>query len=233
MHVHRICPDLGADRIDVVTRRHAELTAVAGLVVLAPADVQAALQGSCIVEAEAGVEHGQRIATILDEVVRREEGAATRQHRLAPLQLVEGFQGQVVGDAEVRIEHVGRQEGLLELGAGAHQGGDVEGVDLVDPALEEQALAPVDHLPAAAQVQRALAQGEVAIDVGVQQGDALELGQFVEVAVVQLALVPVAVGGVTVVDFLVLQGVVVPGLAAQEGAVVPVTQLHLAEQDDR
>ncbi|MCY1538387.1 hypothetical protein D9M68_739230 [compost metagenome] len=71
---------------------------------------------------------------------------------------------------------------------------------------------------------------EIAEYVGVEQRDTLELGQFVEVAVVELGIVLVAIGRVTEVDLAIRQRVVVPGLAAHEQAIVAPVQLDFAEQ---
>ncbi|MCY1458303.1 hypothetical protein D3C76_1316800 [compost metagenome] len=71
---------------------------------------------------------------------------------------------------------------------------------------------------------------EIAEHVGIEQRGTLELGQIVEVAVVELGIVFVAVGRVAEVDLAVRQRVVVPGLATQKQTVVLPVQLDLAKQ---
>ncbi|MNN27531.1 hypothetical protein D3C81_1410690 [compost metagenome] len=148
------------------------------------------------------------------------------------MQLVERLEVEVVGEAEVPVQHGHRQQRFLDLRTRPAQGGDVDRVDGVDAVLKVQAFAPVDHLVADPGVERVVGDVEVTEHIGVEQGQALELGQLVEVAVVQFAVGLVAVGGMAEVHFTVAQGVVVPGLAANEGAVVAPVQLHLAEQGD-
>ncbi|MCY1440370.1 hypothetical protein D9M71_566420 [compost metagenome] len=229
MDVQRVGAELGADLLGEVAQGQAELAGVGRLVVGGAADDLVVGEAGRIVRpaarnAEAALGH---------EIVGREEGAAALQYRPPPFQLVEGFQAQGVGQAEVAVEHGHRQQGFLELRAGPAQRRHIDGVGRVDAVLEEQALAPVDHLVAQARVERVVGEVEIAEHIGVEQGHALELGQFVEVAVIQLAVRLVAVGRMAEIHFAVAQGVVVPGLAANEGAVVAPVQLHLAEQGDR
>ncbi|MCY1366368.1 hypothetical protein D9M69_532610 [compost metagenome] len=167
MHVHRIGPNLCADRVDVVASRHSELPTVTSLVVFHPVNVGIGCQGLIIVDSKGRVEHRQRITAVLNKVVRCEECAAARQHGFAPLQFVEGFERKVVGDAEVTVEHIARQVRLFELRTRAHEGSHVERVDFVNPALEEQPFAPIDYLLTETKMERAFAHVEVAKDIRV------------------------------------------------------------------
>ena len=59
------------------------------------------------------------VAAVGDHVGAGEEGAAVVGHRLVPLQLVESLGGQLIGDALRQVEHVDRDQALLDLGAWA------------------------------------------------------------------------------------------------------------------
>ncbi|MCY1398251.1 hypothetical protein D9M71_132770 [compost metagenome] len=226
MDVQCVGAELGADFLGEVAQGDAELAGIGRLVVRGATDDLVILETGRIVRAAS--RHTE--AAVRNVVVGGEVGTAAFQYGLAPLQLVEGLQAQAVGQAEVAVEHGHRQQRFLDLRAGPAQRRHVDRVGRVDAVLEEQALAPVHHLLADTRIERVFAQFEIAEQVGVEQRHALELGQLVEMTVVQLAVGLVAVGGVAEIHFAVFQDVVVPGLAADERPVVAPVQLHFPKQ---
>ena len=84
------------------------------------------------------------------EVGRAEVAAHRVDLRLLPGVLVEGLERRVGGRLDAELDGAHRQQGVAQLGAGHAQDADVDRIDGVDAALDEGALAPVDHLPAAA-----------------------------------------------------------------------------------
>src|SRR3546814_15097082 len=96
----------------------------------------------------------------------------TRRIDLDVLELehVQRFKRKIFVEAERGEQHVDRQERFLQLGAGHAQTRLIDGVDDVDAALDEGALAPAHHLPAPTHVASAgIAEGEILVDAGVEQ----------------------------------------------------------------
>ncbi len=85
-------------------------------------------------------------------------GAEVAAHRVdlrpLPLVLVERLEGGVGVGREAQFHGAHRQQRVAQLRPGHPQGTDVNGVDGVDAALDEGALAPVDHLQAAPDLAR-------------------------------------------------------------------------------
>ena len=77
---------------------------------------------------------------------------------------------------------------------GAARRGHVDRIDLVD-ALDEDALAPVDHLVAEAQLQVGIADVEASVDVRIEQHQVRELLLVLEALVAQRVLGPDLVAG--------------------------------------
>ncbi|MNN71085.1 hypothetical protein D3C81_1869860 [compost metagenome] len=84
------------------------------------------------------------------------------------MQLVKRLKADVVGDALGEVEHVDRDQPLLELGTGSAQRGNVEGVDRVDRVADEQAFAPANHLLAHTNVTRVPGQLITLRDEGIE-----------------------------------------------------------------
>ena len=124
---------------------------------------------------------------------RGEVGAATVDRGVVPPDLVERLE-RADRQAPVEIQHLHRHQDFLQLGAGTTRRRHVDRVGLVD-ALDEDALAPVDHLAAEAQLQVGLADVERAVHVGVEQVDVVELLLFLEALVAQLGLRPDVLAG--------------------------------------
>ena len=84
------------------------------------------------------------------QVARAEVAADRVDLGLLPGVLVEGLDRRVGRRLDAELDGAHRQQGVAQLGAGHAQDADVDGIDGVDAALDEGALAPVDHLPAGA-----------------------------------------------------------------------------------
>src|SRR5690606_22343296 len=141
-------------------------------------------------------------------------GAAVISTGAAPFQLVEGFQGQVFGQALGQVKHFYRQQTFLQLGARATESGSVDRVDGVDAVLDEYTLTPADHLATQTDVAGILTDEVVVIDEGVKQ---LDTGPFLERMASRI---------VNIIEPLtsVLGLEVIPVVATQEGTGVTVAQ---------
>src|SRR5690606_39124865 len=146
-----------------------------------------------------------------------EEGATVVRHGAMPLELVKGFHAQVLGQALGQIKHLDRQQTFLQLCARTAESGGVDRVDGVDAVLDEDTLAPADHLTAQADVTGILADGVVVIDKGVQQLDTGTLLQRVTTGVIDIVETLAAVLGFEVV----------PVVATDERAGVTVTHFQI------
>ncbi|MCY1413386.1 hypothetical protein D9M71_288160 [compost metagenome] len=235
--VHVVGAELGIQLVGEVAHGEAVLAAVTGIPVPAAADDHALVRVAevhAVVAQHVAHRHAQRaqgagqgllgtqhsqvaVAAIGDHVRLGEEGAAVVDHRLVPLQLVEGLGGQAVGEVLRQVEHVHRHQRFLQLGARAAQGGNVDRVDRADAVLDEGALAPVHHLLAKAHGAGLIGDAVVVIDEGVEQLRAGGLGAFLAAIVVDVLEQAV----------LVLQLEVVPVLAAQEDPGVLVFQFEV------
>src|SRR5690606_36265490 len=188
----------------VVQRRHepaegyTELTAVTGILVLVdPGDISA--QGlSAVGQIHAGKD--QTIITVAAyHIGSGEEGAAVISNGAAPFQLVEGFQGQVFGQALGQIQHLDRQQTFLQLCARTAEGGGVDRVDGVDAVLDEYTFTPADYLTTQTDVTGILADEIVVIDESVQQLNTGALLQRVTAGVADIIEALAAVLGLEVV----------------------------------
>ena len=151
------------------------------------------------------------------EIVRAEIGAGRIDFDLFELEHVQGFDREVVGEAEGAPQHVDRHEGFFQLGAGDAQLRHVDRIDDVDAVLDEGALAPADGLAADAEAALVIADLEVVIDEGIEQaevGTDLLLRRFGQV-VATVVLEVVEVGG------------------AHEGAPVAILQAQLGSDLER
>ena len=92
--------------------------------------------------------------------------------RLLPGELVEGLDRRAARRLEAQLDGADRQVRLAQLRPGHAQRAHVDRVDGVDAALDEGALAPVDHLPARAQLARQAAELEAPVQESVAQLDA-------------------------------------------------------------
>ena len=148
-----------AERRGEPAERHAVLPVVAGLEVLAAlrhGGADRAVRGrqrrmtdGHRVGHGAEAEHDFRRARPR-EIGRAEVAADRVDLGLFPGVLVEGFERRVRGRLDAELDGAHRQQGVAQFGAGHAQDADIDRVDGVDAALDERALAPVDHLPAAA-----------------------------------------------------------------------------------
>ncbi|MCY1401938.1 hypothetical protein D9M71_170650 [compost metagenome] len=211
---------------------HAELAAVLGVLGLGARHegvIHAAALGArarhrkartCVVgharrQVETG-DHRPVVAAFRGNVVT-EEGAAVVDHRVLPFQLVEGFGGDVFGQALGHVQQVDRNQAFLDFGTRAAQGGGVDRVDAVDRVADEGALAPTDHLLAQAHVAGQFTEVVVVVDEAVEEHRPGRLGGAVAAMVVD----------VVERTAFVHQLEVVPVLAAHEGAAVAVFQLQV------
>ena len=184
MDVHPVEPEFRVDGIHGKAQRQAELTVVGRL---------AALQGG--ERLSLGLRHRIRGATErrgreTARGLRRDEPfgrtpirAAGVHGAVVPLELVERLD-RAERESPVGIGHQHRQQDFLDLRARAAQRRHVDRVDLVD-ALDEDALAPVDDLPAEPQLQVRIADAEAPVRIRVEQVHAAEFLQVLEAVVVQ------------------------------------------------
>jgi hypothetical protein len=107
-------------------------------------------------------------STGAQEIVAAEEGPSRIKPRLLPLEHPDTLHRQAVGEVLGCPEHVQRQQAFAKLGTRDAQAADVDRVQRVDAVLDEGAFAPVDDLPAQAQAQPAIADVEIAAQVGVE-----------------------------------------------------------------
>ncbi|MCY1408860.1 hypothetical protein D9M71_241910 [compost metagenome] len=161
--------------------------------------------------------HHQAVVAALGEGIGAEKGAAVVDHGFFPLDLVEGFGGDVFAQALGHIQHVDRDQAFLDLGARPAQGGYIDRVDRVDAVADKGAFTPADHLLAQAHITRQLAEGVVVVNEGIEELGTGRLGHVLAATVVDIVEVLVAI----------LELEVIPVLAAQEGAAVAVFQLQV------
>src|SRR5690554_2531613 len=220
--------------LSIVQSRHepaesdTELAAVTGFLVFArPHDVA---RLACCRSCQTGMTRGQITCALSrggkDQTVVTatggnvgggEEGATVVRHGAMPLELVKGFHGQVFGQALGQVEHLDRLQSFLQLCARTAESGGVNRVDGVDAVLDEDTLAPADHLAAQTDVTGILADGVVVIDKGVQQLDTGTLLQRVTTGVIDIVETLAAVLGFEVV----------PVVATDKSTGVAVTQLQV------
>src|SRR5690606_14833635 len=132
-------------------------------------------------------------------VSSREERTAVIRNSAVPLELVEGFHTQVLGQTLGDVEHLDRQQTFLQLGAGTAESGSIDGVDGVDAVLDEDAFTPADHLATQPDVTGVLANGVVVVDESVQQLDTSTFLQRVAAGIADVVEFLVAVLGFKVV----------------------------------
>ena len=144
------------------------------------------------------------------EVIAAEVGAGRVDFGRFPVKLIVSFHRHRFAELGRGEQHVGRQEGFLQLGTGHAQARDVDRVDHVDTVLDEGAFAPADHLITEADGTRDFVIGAERIvlpDEGVIQAEVAGdlflggLGEVVTIAVFEIVEVagageeaPVAVG---------------------------------------
>ena len=204
--VHPVEAELGVELIHGEAERGAELFAVAGIDALDQWHEEAVRLREHV-RAELRDQHRQqlprgRIARLAAEHVGddrravaltgargdvvlgdRPVGAAGVDRGVVPFELVEELH-RAEAEAPVRIGHRDRQQHFLELGARPPRGRHVDRVDLVD-ALDEDALAPVDDLPAEPQLQIRFADAEAAVEIGIEQHRVREPLLLLEAVVAQ------------------------------------------------
>ncbi len=166
-----------------VAQGHAELAEIAGFAIRRAREGGAAARiggrrGAADVEVgrlvdQTEVQHHE-LAADQTEVVVGEVGARGLHFGLRPLQQVQGFQREVLGQVERGEDRVDRQEGFLQLSARHTQTRNVDRVDDVDATLDEGAFAPAHHLATEAEVAgEVVGDDEIAVDEGVKQAGAL------------------------------------------------------------
>ena len=167
------------------------------------------------------------VAAIGEKVSLGEEGTRRVDGRLLPVPLVEAFQRQVVGQANVEVDSLHRHQYFLEFGAWQAELGGVDRVGGVDATAIEDALAPVEYLATDLDGQRHAADIPVTVNVSVENlgvGACAVARLIGEMVVVRIALArPVVV----VVVALVHDLGVIEGGAAHEQAVVLVVGLQV------
>src|SRR6266545_4119247 len=88
-----------------------------------------------------------------DDIGDREVGADRIELERVPAELVEALDAYLVGDADVERRHGRRPEDFLQLRAGNVRTAEVDRIDDVDAAVDEDVLAPGDHLVADAKLR--------------------------------------------------------------------------------
>ncbi|MNO45093.1 hypothetical protein D3C76_353500 [compost metagenome] len=226
--VHVIGAELGVVQFGhEPAQRYAILPTITRFVILQTRDVGVVSPGGdtgdagvlCYARGQVGTGGDQTIGAALRQGVVAEEGAAVVDDGLLPLQLVEGFGGEVLGKALGEIEHVDRDQALLDLGTRATYRSHVDRVDHVDAVLDEGALAPAHYLLAEARVARQVAEVVVVVDEGIEEFGAGRLGQVFAATVVDVVEQTV----------LVLQLEVVPVLATDERTAIAVLQFEVVQ----
>ncbi|MNJ31561.1 hypothetical protein D3C77_262020 [compost metagenome] len=160
MVVHGIEAELGVVQLrHIPAQRQAVLTAVAGIAGLGAGNEgivahpgNAGIVGDARWQVEAGEHHP--VGTAFGGHIVAEESATVVDHRAFPFDLVEHLGGQAVAQPLGQIEHVDRNQALLDLGTRAAQGGDVDRVDAVDRVADKGTLTPAHDLLADPHVAR-------------------------------------------------------------------------------
>src|SRR5690554_1942096 len=220
MIVHGIEAELGVIQLrNKPAKCHAKLAAVTGFLIFSvPCNIMPVRSGSWYIVRSARHDHKPVITASAHYVCGREEGAAVISNGAMPFELIESFHAQVFGQALGEIQHLDRQQTLLQLCARATESGSVDRVDGVDAILDEYTLTPADHLATQTDVTRVLTDEVVVIDEGVKQ---LDTGPFLErmasrivdiieplTAVLGLEVIPVVAtderAGITVAQFKVM-----------------------------
>ena len=161
-------------------------------------------------------------------VVRsREIGTATIDCRRFPLKLIETFDTQVVANPEIRKSHVHRQQAFLDFSSRPTEGGDIDGVDRIDPPLDKRTLTPAHHLATQARIQEHIPQLEVSVDEGVEDLSSGELGVVVEAIVAERLPAGIAVDDITPGAVAIFQLEVIPVFTAGKQADILVAQFKV------
>ncbi|MNF74949.1 hypothetical protein D3C84_569970 [compost metagenome] len=180
-----------------------------------------------------GLGQVERAAARLDHVAGGEKCPAAVEHTGPPVVLVEAFQVQRVADAEAEGEHLHRQLTFLELDTRLVEGRDIQRVDHVDAVLDQQRLAPGQHLLAELHRERPLGHLEVLPEVGVEYFEALELRQVRPAGIIEAVLREgPALGrraGIVEARVAVRIGIVVPVLEAHEGALAVTVEAEVGD----
>src|SRR3546814_2081632 len=89
--------------------------------------------------------HGVAAGAAIGHHVVAEESAAVIDDCLVPLQLVETFDGELVGQALGGEQHIYRDQAFLDLGTRTAERGDIHRVDAVDGVADEGTFTPTDR----------------------------------------------------------------------------------------
>jgi len=137
-------------------------------------------------------------AALRHEVVAGEECCAVVQPGLLPVQLIERVERQRLVEVLCHIQQVDRRQGVFHLRTGTPQRRLVERVDDVQPTLDEQAFAPIDHLLAQAQRTGLTVDIVEGIGKGIEQLGASRFRRYLTVVVIDIdgPLMMVALRGV-------------------------------------
>src|SRR6266536_1980680 len=88
----------------------------------------------------------RRLLAVVQHVRPREEGPDRVEPKRVPAELIEAFERELVGRAEIERGHRRRPEDFLELGSRDMRPAQVNRVDDVHTAVNEDVLAPADNL---------------------------------------------------------------------------------------
>src|SRR5690606_18652252 len=217
--VHGIEAELGGIQLrNKPAKCHAKLAAVTGFLIFSvPCNIMPVRSGSWYIVRSARHDHKPVITASAHYVCGREEGAAVISNGAMPFELIESFHAQVLGQALGEIQHLDRQQTLLQLCARATESRGVDRVDGVDAILDENTLTPADDLAAQANVAGVIADGIVVIYESVQQLNASPLLQRVAAGVINVVEALATVFGFKVV----------PVIATDERAGITIAQLKV------
>ena len=137
-----------------IAHRQTELALVSGIPVADAWQTRAKARVAIWIRLTVFVVASERIAeSEMDDVSARACGVGGREERalrldpgMKPPELVEAFQGQVVGQADLEIDRRDRSHHVAYLRAGDVDLGNVNRVDRVEAVADEDAFAPVEHL---------------------------------------------------------------------------------------
>ena len=125
-----------------------------------------------------GAEHRtrneRRLLAVADDVAGRERRTDRIEPERVPAELPESLDAQAVGRGDIEGHHRRRTEDLLELHSRLVRPREVDRIDDVDAAIDEDVLAPAQYLVADLDLARLARDIEVLRDPEVQQRDVVD-----------------------------------------------------------
>ena len=123
---------------------------------------------------EHGARDERRLLAVADHVAGRERRSHRVEAERVPAELPEALDRQVVARAVVERHHRRRTEDLLQLHAGLVRAREVDRIDDVDAAVDEDVLAPAQHLVADLHLGGLVRELEVLRHPDVEQRDVVD-----------------------------------------------------------